>query len=590
MALHRILVVDDSPAVRETVGILLGGDYEVQAVRIDDHAARGIDGPLPSLIIAARAASGRGEPGLFPAGVPVLWIDDGAGGGPQRGWHGPSIPRRFSPRDLRRCVAELLAAPPARTNGPTHAARLHPPYVSGDAARAIAQALSTELPLHLVGEPGTGKRSIARAVHAVHGSGTFLPLAGAHFDAAVLTTPGRLGGTLFIDRAEQLSLTAQQALLAALEPTGLVRLADGGGVRLLSSASTDLGTAADAGTFTPDLYYRMTVLTVRVAALRERPDDVPALAQLLAAELTALLGRAPVVFTERALDRLANYLWYGNLAELEAVVARTVALCRDSVIDADDVLFDGGRLRPGPAAPATTPRDGRTALGGRPLDLIINELAHEFKNPLVTIKTFAHHLRRALPSDGDEEQVARLTGEAVAQIDQTLENLLEFTRLETPVLQAMPLSAVVNPVLEECQQALARRSVRLDHSPVPPVAVCGDPQQLAYALGNLVRSLTRDLAPSSRLAVRYRAPATLILELPADADPLGSHLATLLDRPSDGSPPLPLGVAIANAVLERNGAQVALADDTPSTVTVRFAPADDDAVGAGNGTSPRTDR
>ena len=51
------------------------------------------------------------------------------------------------------------------------------------------------------------------------------------------------------------------------------------------------------------------------------------------------------MFTDRALDRLANYLWFGNLAELEAVLARTLALCRDAVIDADDLLFDGGRLR-----------------------------------------------------------------------------------------------------------------------------------------------------------------------------------------------------------------------------------------------------
>ena len=254
MALHRILVVDDSPAVRETVGILLGGDYEVQAVRVDDYLAKGIDGPLPRVIIAARAASRHGEPGLFPAGIPVLWIDDDAADTSPRSRHGPSLPRRFSPRELRRCVAELLAAPPARANGPTRAARLYPPYVSSDAARAIARALSTELPLHLVGEPGIGKGSIARAVHAVHGSGTFLALEGAHFDAAVLTTPGRLGGTLFIDRAEQLDPAAQQALLAALEPTGLVRLADGGAVRLVSSASVDLGTAADAGSFTPDLY------------------------------------------------------------------------------------------------------------------------------------------------------------------------------------------------------------------------------------------------------------------------------------------------------------------------------------------------
>ena len=123
-----------------------------------------------------------------------------------------------------------------------------------------------------------------------------------------------------------------------------------------------------------------------------------------------------------------------------------------------------------------------------------------------------------------------------------------------------------------------------------PVAVRGDPQQLGYALTNLVRALTRDLAPSTRLAVRFAAPDTLMLELPPDAGPAGSHLATLLDRPSDDASALPLGVAIANAVLERNGAHVALGDDTPSTVTVRFTRADGDKVVAGNGTDPRSDR
>lgn len=586
MGIHRILVVEDSSAVRETIGILLGGEYEVQSARVDEYTARGIQGPLPNLIIAARPAAAAGECRPFPAGVPVLWIDSAAEPGP---WSGPSIPRRFSPRELRRSVADLLAAPAAGRDGPSQPARLQPPFVTSDAARALAPALATELPLHLVGEAGSGKRSVARAVHAARGTGSFLPLPGAHVDASVLATPGWRGGALFIDRVEQLPPAAQQALLAALEPTGLLRMPDGAGVRLITSATSDLGAAADAGAFAPDLYYRITVLTVRLLPLRERPDDIPTLSQMLAAELALLLGRPPVVFTDRALDRLANYLWFGNLAELEAVLARTVALCADTVIDADDLLFDGRQARPRAGA-AAAPRQGRTALSGRPLDLIINELAHEFKNPLVTIKTFAHHMRRALPNGGDDEHVARLTGDAVAQIDQTLENLLEFTRLETPVPQSVPLSAFLNPVLDECAQALAPRGVALDHTPAPPVAVRGDPQQLAYALTNLLRAVTRDLAPSSRVSVRYSAPATITLELPPDADPLGSHLATLLDRPSDGSPPLPLGVAIANAVLERNGAQVALGDDTPSTVTVRFSPADDDMVVAGNGTAPRSGR
>jgi len=586
VALHRILVVDDSPAVRETVSILLGGDYEVHASRVDDYALKGVHGQLPHLIIAARAAARRCEPRLFPAGVPVLWIE-----GPTEAtavsWHGPSLPRRFSPRELRQRVTDLLAEPIGRRGAMSHGARLQPPYVTSDAARAIAHALATELPLHLVGEPGVGKRSVARAVHAACGSGPFLPVPGAHFDPALLVTSTGRGGTLFVDRVEQLAPPAQQALLAALEPTGLVRTAEGAGRRLITSASAELGAAAESGAFAPDLYYRLTVLSVRLPPLRERPDDIPALAQMLAAELAALLGRTPLVLTDRALDRLANYLWFGNLAELEAVLARTVALSHDTVIDADDLLFDGSRLRAGRAA-ATPARDGRTTLGGRPLDLIINELAHEFKNPLVTIKTFAHHLRRSLPSGGDEEQVARLTGDAVEQIDQTLENLLEFTRLDTPVPQSVPLSAVLDPVLHEFSDALGARGVVLEHSPAPPVAVRGDPQQLTYALTNLVRALSRDLGPQSRIAIRYGAPAALTIELPPGADAFGNHLATLLDRPRDGSPALPLGVAIAHAVLERNGAQIALADDAPSTVTVRFSPADDDARVAGNGTSPRT--
>lgn len=592
MGLHRILVVDDSPAVRETIGILLGGEYEVLATRADEYALRGIQGPPPNLIIATRPVEGVREARPFPSDVPVLWIDAPAAAG---AWYGASIPPRFSPRQLRRSVAELLAKPAGALAAPPAAQqplRLQPPFVTAAAARGLEPALVTDLPLHLSGEPGTGKRFIARAVHAARGSGSFLPLAGGHVDAAVLASPGRPGGTVYIDGAERLAPAAQQALLAILEPTGLLRMPDGAGVRLISSAAEDLAQAADEGRFAADLYYRMTVLSVHLVPLRERPEDIPALSQAIAAELAALLERAPIAFTERALERLANYLWFGNLAELEAVLARSVALCRQSVLDADDLLFEAAHARAAVTSHAAPPpaRDADNALSARALDLIVNELAHEFKNPLVTIKTFAQHLRRALPRGGDEEQVARLTGDAVSRIDQTLENLLEFTRLETPVPQTVPLSAILNPVLEECAEALAPRGVSLDHPPAPAVIVRGDPQQLAYALTNLVRAVSRDLAPDSRVGVGFAAPAALRLELPTGADAPGSHLASMLDRPGDGAAALPLGMAIANAVLERNGAQVALSDGTPSTVTVRFTVADDDTVVAGNGTAPRSHR
>lgn len=588
MALYRILVVDDSPAVRETVGILLGNDYEVHASRVDDYLASGIPDPPPHLIITQHLAPSEPDPRRFPAGVPVLWIGDG--NGPQR--DGAHLSRRFSPRELRQRVAELLSAPRSIDPPPQRRSdtRLHAPFLPAAAARGISTALTTDLPLHLIGEPGTGKRAIAKGVHAARNGGPFLALPAAHFDPAVLAAPGCGGGTLFIDAVDQLDGQSQQALLAVLEPTGLVRTAEAAGLRLVTATSGDLEAAVDSGAFAPALYYRITVLTAHLPPLRDRSDEIPALAQAIGAELGALLGRPEVRFTPRALERLSNYLWFGNIAELEAVLARTIALASEPLIDADALLFEAGQLRGSPAGGVIPARNGAGTLAGRPLDLIINELAHEFKNPLVTIKTFAHHLRRALPRGGDDEQAARLTGEAVQQIDQTLENLLEFTRLENPVPQSVPLGAVLTPVFAECGRALAARGGALEHGTVPRVMVRGDPQQLAYALMNLLRALTRDLAPKAPLKVRYDHPATLIITLPDGASPFGNHLATLLDRPADGSSAIPLGVAIANAVLERNGAQVAFADDTPSTIIVRFAAADDQTVVAGNGTSPRIGR
>jgi signal transduction histidine kinase len=590
VALRRILVVDDAVAVRETIGILLGGEYEVHPCTIEQWVARGAAELAPDLIVAARAAASQGPSRPFPAAIPLLWIDDPPSGGRSAASAGVSIPARFSPRELRQRVGELLSAPPAPPLAALRAPRLQPPYVSAEAASVLADAVSTVLPLHLLGESGTGKRGLARAVHAARGSGPFLPVSALHFDAAALSGLSRADAVLFVDRVDQLAPPAQQLLLATLEPNGLVHTPAGVSVRLITSATTDLEEAADAGAFVPDLFYRLTMLTVRLAPLRERTADIPALAQTLAAELAALFGRPPVSFTDRALERLSNYLWFGNVAELEAVLARSVALCRESSLDVDDLLFDGARPA-GTRAVARDAADNRAALSGRPLDLIINELAHEFKNPLVTIKTFAHHLRRLQPG-GDDEQVARLTGEAVEQIDQTLENLLEFTRLEAPVEQPVRLSAVLAPVVDECSRLLAARGIAFDHPPAPPVTIRGDPQQISYALGNLVHALTRDLGPTAQLALRYSDPAVLTFELPSGTDPLGSHLATLLDHAGDGRPPLPLGVAIANSVLERNGAHIVVSEKPRSTVTIHFSPADDSAVvtGTGNGTTTRTDR
>lgn len=578
VALQRILVVHDSPAVRETVGILLAGEYDVHAMETDQFLARRAIEPPPDLLIAAPAIAAR----PLPDGVAVLWVEEPGAHLPP----GPALPQRFSPRELRRRVAGALARPIRAVPRDAPRTRIEPPYVPAAAARVLAEAVRSALPLHLAGEPGVGKRAAARAVHGAGPSGQLLVCDAGELDVErVCATPG--ASTLYVTRVEALARPVQHELLAALTPAGTLPGAGGESLRLITATTGDLADALDSGALLPELYYRLTLLSVRLPALRERGDELPALAQHLAGELARALGRAPVALTERALERLRNYLWFGNVSELEAVLARSLALTRQAVLDADDLLFDGGRL---PRDRGLAPEGGgATPLGAQQLDLIINELAHEFKNPLVTLKTFAHHLRRtAAANGGDTEQVARLTGEAVAQIDHTLENLLEFTRLEAPALRAVPLAELLDAALEDGREALAARGVRLDCEALPLVLVSGDPQHVTYALGNLLRALARDLAPDSVVQVTCAPPTTVLIHLPDDADPLGNHLATLLDRDAAAAPSL--GVAIANAVLARNGAHVAVAAEDPRTVVIRFTPAEPTPQVTTNGSTTRTGR
>jgi DNA-binding NtrC family response regulator len=581
VALHRILVVDDSAAVRETLGILLGSEYDVEAVSVAEFATRPTNTNLPRLIIAARAASAEAPAAAFPPGVPVLWLDPrlNVAGMPSEV---DAIPARFSPRRLRARVSALLTQPPPAGRG---LARLSPPFVPLAVARVAADAVRAPLPLHLVGEPGVGKRVLARAIHDAGGHGAFVAVSGGALEIGPLAGASG-GGTLFIDRVDHLPAAGQQALLAALAPSGRLQLGSDHALRVITSATDDLEAAVDQGAFSPDLYYRLTVFTARLPPLRERSHDIPALAAALAAELATALGRPAVALTERAQARLQNYLWFGNLAELEAVLARSIAITPRPLLDADDLRFE-----PQGAPQPRSAGNGRDALAAQSLDLIINELAHEFKNPLVTIKTFAHHLRRTLPNGAEEAHVARLTGEAVEQIDQTLENLLEFTRLDAPAPRSLSLASLLDPVLADCGRALGARGVRLDHEALPAVGVRGDPQQVAYALINLIRSVARDLPAGERVHIGFAPPASMIVQLPNGSEPFGNHLATLLDRPADAPHALPLGVAIAHAVLERNGAHIAVADGTPSTINVRFSLADGEDVSVGtNGSSPRTGR
>jgi DNA-binding NtrC family response regulator len=226
---------------------------------------------------------------------------------------------------------------------------------------AVADSRTTVL---IVGESGTGKSVLARAIHhrsprrdkpfievscgalpeALLESELFGHVKGS-FTGAVADKPGRFlsadGGTIFLDEINSASPAMQVKLLRVLqdksfEPVGSseTRTVD---VRVILATNADLQSLVQSGQFRQDLYWRINVVSIKLPPLRERKLDVPLLAQSFLRRYCAEAGREIIGFTPAAMEALVRYDWPGNVRELENAIERAVVLSRRPQIDVDDL-------------------------------------------------------------------------------------------------------------------------------------------------------------------------------------------------------------------------------------------------------------
>ena len=229
-------------------------------------------------------------------------------------------------------------------------------YVSTKMAELCAeakQAAQTELPVLVLGETGTGKELLARAIHfnskrmnspmhvqncggmpddTLH-SELFGHLRGA-FTGAVADRLGLFraadGGTVFLDEISEISPSFQVSLLRFLQegevkPLGSDRLhhAD---VRIIAASNRPLDKLVERGEFRRDLYYRLKGFELHIPSLRDRPEDIPALTQFFIEKYAGVVGRRVVGVTKDALAKLEGYDYPGNVRELETEIRRMVAV------------------------------------------------------------------------------------------------------------------------------------------------------------------------------------------------------------------------------------------------------------------------
>ncbi len=388
----RILIVDADRTARLALeGALRRAGGEVETAAVADEALDAArERPFDLVAIDARIDDGgvgllRRLRSLSPAPDVVMMAEAGSIEGAVEAMRLGARSYVQKPAEaaalLALCRADALAGPPsgedaALVDGIVGSAR--PMQDLLDLVRKVAATDSTVL---ITGETGTGKELVGRALHRAsrrHGR-SFCALNSAAFPETLLESElfgHRRGaftgaaqskrgllesahtGTVFLDEVAEMPLSMQAKLLRFLQtgeirPVGAdaTRVVD---VRLVTATNKDLENEVRAGRFREDLYYRLAVIPVHVPALRERREDVPALALHFLRRFVTKIGKAVDGIDADAMDLLTAYAWPGNVRELENTIERGVALCRGPRLGADDLpdrLRAGTREAPDPDRP-----------------------------------------------------------------------------------------------------------------------------------------------------------------------------------------------------------------------------------------------
>jgi DNA-binding NtrC family response regulator len=285
----------------------------------------------------------------------------------------------------------------------------------------VARVAATPSTILVLGESGSGKEVIARAVHKASGrdpekfiavnvaalpetllaSELFGYEKGA-FTGAVKKHIGRFeladGGTLFLDEIGELPASMQVKLLRALEQKKIERL---GGeqsfkvdVRLISATHANLEEKIERGEFREDLFYRLNVITLTIPPLRDRKSDILPLVEYFLEKQSRRLGKKVDGLTASARDLLFYYSWPGNVRELENVIERACVLTRGSVIDVDDLprLVRDERQAAGKDA-AAPPSASLRDLEARHIRQVLDQTGWNFKQAAEILGVHRNTLR-----------------------------------------------------------------------------------------------------------------------------------------------------------------------------------------------------
>ncbi|MEW5743570.1 MAG: sigma-54 dependent transcriptional regulator [Myxococcota bacterium] len=421
--MSRILVVDDEANLRKVLAAMLRKDgYEVTVaengeVALAEFEKNGADVIISDLVmpkvggmeILAKVKSARPD-------VPVIIITahgtvDSAVEAIKLGAF-DYITKPFEHAEIRSVVAKAARTQEANLGHVPPEGRARQSLIGASAQMAelskiIDKVADTPSTVLITGESGTGKELVATALHDgssrrdkplikincaaipkdLMESELFGYERGA-FTGAVTSKPGRFeladGGTLFLDEIGEVPVEMQVKLLRVLQESEFERV---GGikttrvdVRLIAATNRDLEKEIEAGRFRKDLYYRLNVVPIHLAPLRERSSDVPLLVRHFIEKYNKRLNKKIEGISDEALARLQSYPWPGNIRELENLMERVLLFADGPRIELKDLPEP---VRGGVQTPTPVPGEAVPQPGEKPLKDFLKEKQAEIEKSFI---------------------------------------------------------------------------------------------------------------------------------------------------------------------------------------------------------------
>ncbi len=381
----RVLVVDDEPGLRQSLGLLLtDAGYDVAAEGVAARAlerarAEGFDLILcdvrmPDMdgLAFLRAYKSGGGPALVimmsaygGEEAALTAIKDGAYDYIPKPFRSDEVVLTLRKAEERERLGHTIATLRAQLDSsPAARALIAESPAMKQALEVVARVAPHRTTVLITGERGTGKEVIAQAIHRAspRAAGPFVAVncaaipdtlleselfgyAKGAFTGAAADRAGLFEqadeGTLLLDEIGELPLPLQAKLLRVLQESEIRRVGDQKtrrvDVRLLAATAKDLAAEAAAGRFRNDLFDRLNVVTIRLPPIAERPEDVVPLARHFAAQLARRLGH-PLGLSDAAVDWLAAQRWPGNVRALEHAIERAAVLSDKEMLEPADFL------------------------------------------------------------------------------------------------------------------------------------------------------------------------------------------------------------------------------------------------------------